>query len=54
MHCNFCGKHQDYVFKLIVGWDYKQEHKVVICDECVDMCAEILREDREDRHKNMK
>jgi ATP-dependent Clp protease ATP-binding subunit ClpX len=38
-HCNFCGKHKDQVKKLIVG-----DH-VGICNECVDLCQELLSND---------
>lgn len=38
-HCNFCGKHKDTVKKLIVG-----DH-VGICNECVDLCQELLSGD---------
>ncbi len=38
--CSFCGKTADAVAKLITG------PSVHICDECVEMCNEILREDR--------
>ena len=38
--CSFCGKRHDEVNKLIAGPD------VNICDECVDLCADIVREDR--------
>jgi len=38
--CSFCGKTADAVSKLITG------PSVHICDECVEMCNEILREDR--------
>ena len=34
--CSFCGKNQDEVNKLIAGPD------VYICDECVDLCNEIV------------
>ena len=34
--CSFCGKDQDHVRKLIAG------PKVFICDECVDLCNDIL------------
>lgn len=37
--CSFCGKFQDEVKKLIAGPD------VYICDECVDLCNEILDEE---------
>jgi ATP-dependent Clp protease ATP-binding subunit ClpX len=38
--CSFCGKSAEAVAKLITG------PSVHICDECVEMCNEILREDR--------
>ena len=38
--CSFCGKGAEVVAKLITG------PSVHICNECVDMCNEILREDR--------
>lgn len=34
--CSFCGKHQDEVSKLIAG------PNVYICDECIDLCNEIV------------
>jgi ATP-dependent Clp protease ATP-binding subunit ClpX len=37
--CSFCGKHKDAVAKLIVGAD------VAICNECVDLCENLLKED---------
>ena len=37
--CSFCGKSQDEVAKLIAGPD------VYICDECIDLCNEIVHED---------
>ncbi len=39
LHCSFCGKSQDAVRKLIAG------PSVYICDECVDLCNDILREE---------
>ena len=39
LKCSFCGKTQDQVKKLIAGPD------VFICDECVDLCNEILEEE---------
>jgi ATP-dependent Clp protease ATP-binding subunit ClpX len=39
LRCSFCGKTQDQVKKLIAGPD------VYICDECVDLCNEILEEE---------
>jgi ATP-dependent Clp protease ATP-binding subunit ClpX len=37
--CSFCGKDQDHVRKLIAG------PTVFICDECVDLCNDILEEE---------
>ena len=37
--CNFCGKNQKDVFKLISG------PQVYICNECIDLCNEILIEE---------
>ena len=37
--CSFCGKHKDSVAKLIVGLE------VAICNECVDLCGGLLKED---------
>ncbi|MBF0125203.1 MAG: ATP-dependent Clp protease ATP-binding subunit ClpX [Magnetococcales bacterium] len=39
-HCSFCGKNQYEARKLIAG------PSVFICDECVDLCTDIIREDR--------
>ncbi|RME64678.1 MAG: ATP-dependent Clp protease ATP-binding subunit ClpX [Nitrospirae bacterium] len=39
LHCSFCGKSQDEVQKLIAG------PSVYICNECVDLCNEILEEE---------
>ena len=39
VRCSFCHKTQDQVHKLIAGPD-----GVYICDECVDICAEIIEE----------
>lgn len=40
VRCSFCHKTQDQVRKLIAGPD-----GVFICDECVDICAEIIEEE---------
>lgn len=37
--CSFCGKHKDAVTKLIVG------EGVSICNECVDLCEHLLKEE---------
>ena len=39
LDCSFCGKSQDEVRKLIAG------PSVYICDECVELCNDILREE---------
>jgi ATP-dependent Clp protease ATP-binding subunit ClpX len=39
LRCSFCGKSQDQVKKLIAG------PEVYICDECVELCNEILDEE---------
>ena len=41
--CSFCGKSQDQVRKLIAG-----PNGAYICDECVDICAEIIEEELEE------
>lgn len=42
MVCNFCGKTEDQVTKLIAG------PGVAICDECVDICMQILGESQQE------
>ncbi|MDF2180857.1 ATP-dependent Clp protease ATP-binding subunit ClpX [Neptuniibacter sp. CAU 1671] len=42
LYCSFCGKSQDEVRKLIAG------PSVFICDECVDLCNDIIREEIQD------
>ncbi|WP_153732703.1 ATP-dependent protease ATP-binding subunit ClpX [Sporosarcina obsidiansis] len=39
LSCSFCGKSQDQVRKLVAG------QGVYICDECVELCAEIVEEE---------
>jgi hypothetical protein len=41
LNCSFCGKSQDEVRKLIAGKD------VYICDECIDLCNDIIAEECE-------
>ena len=43
IRCSFCGKTQDQVRKLIAG-----PNGVYICDDCIDICAEIIEEEFED------
>ena len=45
--CSFCGKTQDQVGKLISG-----PNGAYICDECVDICAEIIEEENFDESKD--
>ncbi len=46
LKCSFCGKSQDQVRKLIAG------PGVYICDECIDLCNEILDEELLDGQGN--
>ncbi|MEY4712841.1 MAG: hypothetical protein RIS88_2291 [Pseudomonadota bacterium] len=39
LYCSFCGKSQHEVKKLIAG------PSVFICDECIDLCNDIVREE---------
>ncbi len=41
LYCSFCGKSQHEVRKLIAG------PTVFICDECVELCMDIIREENE-------
>jgi ATP-dependent Clp protease ATP-binding subunit ClpX len=43
LYCSFCGKSQHEVRKLIAG------PSVFICDECVELCNDIIREELEDK-----
>lgn len=42
LYCSFCGKSQHEVRKLIAG------PSVFICDECVDLCNDIIREEMQE------
>lgn len=42
LYCSFCGKSQHEVRKLIAG------PSVFVCDECVDLCNDIIREEIQD------
>src|SRR6186997_1188636 len=51
LYCSFCGKSQKEVKKLIAG------PSVYICDECIDLCNDIISEEREreeDKKKTFK
>jgi ATP-dependent Clp protease ATP-binding subunit ClpX len=43
LYCSFCGKSQHEVRKLIAG------PSVFICDECVDLCNDIIREEIQEK-----
>ncbi|SFS19389.1 ATP-dependent Clp protease ATP-binding subunit ClpX [Dyella sp. OK004] len=43
LYCSFCGKSQHEVRKLIAG------PSVFICDECVELCNDIIREELEEK-----
>ena len=42
LYCSFCGKSQHEVRKLIAG------PTVFICDECVELCMDIIKEEGKD------
>jgi len=46
LYCSFCGKSQHEVKKLIAG------PSVFVCDECVDLCNDIIREELQDAGKD--
>ena len=41
IRCSFCGKSQEQVRKMIAGTG----NNVFICDECIELCSEILEEE---------
>ncbi|MCB1703383.1 MAG: ATP-dependent Clp protease ATP-binding subunit ClpX [Halioglobus sp.] len=48
LYCSFCGKSQHEVRKLIAG------PSVFICDECVDLCNDIIREEVQENSSGAK
>lgn len=44
--CSFCGKTSDQVERLIAG------NNAYICNECIDLCSEIISQERQDDKKN--
>jgi ATP-dependent Clp protease ATP-binding subunit ClpX len=48
LYCSFCGKSQHEVRKLIAG------PSVFVCDECVDLCNDIIREEIQDKSPDNK
>ena len=48
LYCSFCGKSQHEVRKLIAG------PSVFVCDECVDLCNDIIREEMQEKEEGEK
>lgn len=46
VHCSFCGKSQDEVKKIVAG------PGVYICNECVDLCQQIIEQELVEDHAN--
>ncbi len=47
LYCSFCGKSQHEVKKLIAG------PSVFVCDECVELCNDIIREETHETHEEV-
>ena len=47
LYCSFCGKSQHEVRKLIAG------PSVFVCDECVELCNDIIREEIQEKSASM-
>ena len=45
LHCSFCGKSQAEVKKLVAG------RGVYICDECIEVCINIVADELEEERK---
>ena len=48
LYCSFCGKSQHEVRKLIAG------PSVFVCDECVELCNDIIREEVQEKSSALK
>ena len=48
LYCSFCGKSQHEVKKLIAG------PTVFICDECVELCMDIIKEENKSNTQKLK
>ena len=48
IRCSFCNKTEDQVRKLIAG-----PGGVYICDECIDVCSEILEDELTDEELDL-
>ena len=47
LNCSFCGKNQSKVKKLIAG------PNIYICNECVDLCNDILQEENKNEKEEV-
>lgn len=47
LRCSFCGRTQDHTGKLVAG-----PNGVYICIDCIELCADIVREDDEDYYED--
>jgi ATP-dependent Clp protease ATP-binding subunit ClpX len=47
LKCSFCGKSQEQVKRLVAG------PGVYICDECIELCSEIIEEEFEEMHSDV-
>lgn len=47
-HCSFCDKHRNQLGKLIVS------HKVAICNECIELCSNLLKDTAKTTNTNKK
>ena len=48
LYCSFCAKSQQEVKKLIAG------PSVFVCDECVELCNDIIKEEVQERESDSK
>ena len=47
IRCSFCGKRQEQVNRIIAG------PNVYICNECIDLCSSILRDEMKNGAKDI-
>lgn len=45
LHCSFCAKDREQVKKMVAGQD------VYICDECIELCYQILKDDKHEENR---
>ena len=46
LHCSFCAKDREQVKKMVAGQD------VYICDECIELCYQILKDDKHEEARS--